>query len=196
MQRPSTRLMKEYDLIRKFKEAGIGAIFNLQQPGEHTACGDGLDPNSDFSYVPEDWMEAGVSYLQYGWVDMDTPHCELILGAVQLMSYLIGSGKKVAVHCHAGLGRTGLLIASYLIFDKHMTPEEAQQLVRLARPGSIQNKKQMAFLGIFQNYLTKLRFYYPEMVMSGIMSTPPQTFLDILQNQSICLHGKEQRKLR
>jgi len=29
-----------------------------------------------------------------------------------------------------------------------------------------------------------------------MMSTPSQTFLDILQNQSICLHGKEQRKFR
>ena len=196
MQRPSTRLMKEYDLITKFKDAGISAIFNLQQPGEHTTCGDGLDHRSEFSYFPEEWMEAGISYLQFGWVDMDIPNCELILSAVQLMSFLINSGKKVAVHCHAGLGRTGLLIAAYLIFDKQMSPLQAQELVRTARPGSIQNKKQTAFLDTFQQYLTKLRFYYPQIVMSGMMSTIPQSFLGILENQNICLHGEEQRKLR
>ena len=59
MQRPSTRLMKEYQLIDKFQENNIGAIFNLQEKGEHLSCGDGVEPSSGFSYIPEDWMDNG-----------------------------------------------------------------------------------------------------------------------------------------
>lgn len=33
----------------------IGAIVNLQVPGEHASCGDGTHP-SGFSYLPEEFM--------------------------------------------------------------------------------------------------------------------------------------------
>lgn len=38
------------------------------------------------------------------------------------MDHVVGSeGKKVAVHCHAGLGRTGLAIACYFVYTKVCT---------------------------------------------------------------------------
>jgi hypothetical protein len=58
-QRPSTRLIKEFDLINVLKGKGIAAIFNLQSPGEHASCGDGNEPSSGFSYIPEHFMEQG-----------------------------------------------------------------------------------------------------------------------------------------
>lgn len=38
--------------------------------------------------------------------------------------------QQVAVHCHAGLGRTGLLIACYLVYSERMTAKEAIHFVR------------------------------------------------------------------
>jgi hypothetical protein len=35
MQRPSSRLIKQYNIIDQFKKAGVGAIVNLQLAGEH-----------------------------------------------------------------------------------------------------------------------------------------------------------------
>jgi protein tyrosine phosphatase domain-containing protein 1 len=63
MQRPSTRLIQDYELQKKFKELNIVAIFCLQQLGEHAACGDGLESNSGLSYLPETWMDVGSSKL-------------------------------------------------------------------------------------------------------------------------------------
>jgi hypothetical protein len=70
MQRPSTRLIEEYNLVSVFKENNIKSIFNLQQWGEHASCGDGIDAGSGFSYIPETWMDNGVYYYNFGWKDM------------------------------------------------------------------------------------------------------------------------------
>lgn len=50
-------------------------------------------------------------------------------------------GKAVVVHCGAGMGRTGTLIACYLV-DKGFDAAEAIQLVRRSRPGSIETAEQ------------------------------------------------------
>jgi cell division cycle 14 len=43
----------------------------------------------------------------------------------------------VAVHSKAGLGRTGTLIACYIMYKFDMDPLESIAWVRLCRPGSI-----------------------------------------------------------
>lgn len=43
----------------------------------------------------------------------------------------------VAVHCRAGLGRTGVLICIWLILKLNFTPNEAIAYIRIMRPGSI-----------------------------------------------------------
>lgn len=123
MQRPSTRLMKEYDLINTFAKIGIKSIFNLQTSGEHASCGDGIEKSSGFSYLPEDFIDAGISYYNFGWTDMDTPNLEMMLNIVNVMGYALENDKKISVHCHAGLGRTGLTIACYLIYAEHLSAD-------------------------------------------------------------------------
>lgn len=65
MQRPSSRLMSEFGLVAKFQDLGIGAIFNLQEPGEHAMCGDGLVVPEGFSYSFEDWSVAGSRHRRF-----------------------------------------------------------------------------------------------------------------------------------
>lgn len=48
---------------------------------------------------------------------------------VKVFCFAISVG-KVAVHCHAGLGRTGLFVASYLIYKFRMSAKDAIYYIR------------------------------------------------------------------
>jgi protein tyrosine phosphatase domain-containing protein 1 len=133
MARPTTRVIQENDLLNSM---GISAIFILQERGEHAGCGDGNE-ESGFSYSPQQVMDSGIFFYNFGWPDMGICTLEHMLNVVQVMSASLEDGKKIAVHCHAGLGRTGLSIACLLLYKERMQAEEAILLVRKERPGII-----------------------------------------------------------
>ena len=131
--------------IAQFKDAGITAVFNLQLPGEHPYCGDKIIAESGFSYLPEELYAATISFYNWGWRDMEVPSLVEIINIVQLMSFVIDNGGKVAVHCHAGYGRTGIAIACYLMYSSVMTNAEAVEFVRSRRRRCIQTRAQQLF---------------------------------------------------
>ena len=61
MQRPSERQIKVFGVVEQCRRYNIGAIFNLQEHGEHPYCGDGVLP-SGFSYKPETFMSRDSEY--------------------------------------------------------------------------------------------------------------------------------------
>ena len=52
-QRLGEKLIKQHDIIGQFKSLGIGAVINLQEPGEHPYCGEPVVPEWGFSYSSE-----------------------------------------------------------------------------------------------------------------------------------------------
>lgn len=52
-QRLGEKLIREHDIIGQFKKLGIGAVINLQEPGEHPYCGEPVVPEWGFSYSSE-----------------------------------------------------------------------------------------------------------------------------------------------
>ena len=73
-----------------------------------------------------------VFFYNYGWRDYGVPTLTSMLDMVKVMDFALGEG-KVAVHCHAGLGRTGVLIACYLAYSLRLGGAEVVAMVREKR---------------------------------------------------------------
>ena len=83
-----------------------------------------------------------VNYLHVHSNDMGVPEFDDLVKTVDFIHDRIVNDEPVMVHCLAGLGRTGTILACYLIKYKKMSADDAIQKVRDERPGSIQSFSQ------------------------------------------------------
>ncbi|XP_064860833.1 protein tyrosine phosphatase domain-containing protein 1 isoform X2 [Oncorhynchus nerka] len=191
MARPSTEILEKYNIIEQFTRCGLRTVINLQRPGEHASCGNPLEHDSGFTYRPEVFMEAGIYFYNFGWKDYGVASLTTILDMVKVMSFAIQEG-KMAVHCHAGLGRTGVLLACYLVFTSRMSADQAILFVRAKRPNSIQTRGQLLCVREFAQFLVPLRnvFSCAEPRANAV------TLSQYLTRQRHLLHGYEARQMK
>jgi len=57
------------------------------------------------------------------------------------------------VHCAAGLGRAGTILACYFVKYKKLTADSAIKKIRNERPGSIQSEIQELAIGFFEKHV-------------------------------------------
>ena len=89
-----------------------------------------------------DWVEdAGLLLVHEPIADMEAPTPEQLDRTISAISRAINQQMGVAVHCGAGLGRTGVVVACYLV-DKGLSAQNAIARVRRLRPGSIETEEQ------------------------------------------------------
>lgn len=92
--------------------------------------------------LPRSWVnDAGLMAVHIPVPDMDAPSGRQLRAAVDTIERAKKSGMGVAVHCAAGKGRTGTVLAAYLV-TQGMTAGEAIRKVRELRPGSIETFEQ------------------------------------------------------
>ena len=92
--------------------------------------------------LPASWLDV-VSYLHVPTPDMAAPAISDIDRAVDFMHQSCISGRPAMVHCAAGLGRAGTILACYLVKHHNMGAFDAITRIRRLRPGSVQSAEQI-----------------------------------------------------
>lgn len=80
--------------------------------------------------------------------DFAPPSPAQLAAGVSAIRSALDAGERVAVHCGAGLGRTGTLVACSLV-STGLTTDAAIAEVRRRRPGSIETREQEAAVHAF-----------------------------------------------
>lgn len=63
---------------------------------------------------------------------------------------------NILIHCHAGRQRSAILVAAYLVYKFHMTPDEAYDFIIDKRPEAFHFGKFYNFHNALQNYYNDL----------------------------------------
>ena len=98
-------------------------------------------------------VKNGINHTDLFFIDGSTPEQRIVDKFLRLSESDPG---VLAVHCKAGLGRTGTLIGCYAM--KHFKFPAAYFIgwIRIARPGSILGPQQHYLLEVEQRYLGKM----------------------------------------
>lgn len=94
----------------------------------------------------------GITGLALPIQDMGVPSLEEADDLCSNITRLIGQGEAVALHCKAGLGRTGTMLVALLI-SEGMSAREALDVARNIEPRWVQSQEQAEFLLAYEKFV-------------------------------------------
>jgi len=102
------------------------------------------------NYNEEKFINAGINFKEHYYPDGSVPSKKILLNVID--SFETFSNKAFAVHCKAGLGRTGTCIGAYIMKHYKFTASEVIGWMRICRPGCVIGPQQH-FLEEIQSFM-------------------------------------------
>jgi len=129
---------------------GVGAVLSVNENWEISGS-TGLS----VPYQLQDWGEMGVNFQTLPVLDHTLLEDDALNMGADYIDAQTQAGKTVYVHCRAGVGRSAMVVAAFLIKHRGMTVEEARTTILAGRPISTINKK-LERLAEYQSCLENL----------------------------------------
>lgn len=108
-------------------------------------------------YNKDEFEKKGIQHLDMIFDDGTCPTMDIVKDFIGVSEGIIAKGGKIAVHCKAGLGRTGCLIGAHLIYTHGFTANECIAYMRMIRPGMVVGPQQH-WLYLHQNQFREWKF--------------------------------------
>lgn len=93
-------------------------------------------------YDAKEFTKRSIKHIDMIFDDGTCPTLEYVQKFIGAAECIINKGGKIAVHCKAGLGRTGCLIGAHLIYTHGFTANECIAYMRMIRPGMVVGPQQ------------------------------------------------------
>ena len=132
------------DELQRLQRHGVQALVSMLTKGESVQLG--LQRES------EECNSCGLTYFNFAIPDRSLPESRSDFKKfLDQVTIELNSGKAVAVHCRAGIGRSSLLVCSLLV-QRGMASSEAWRLIQEARgcpvPDTDEQRRFVEFLKI------------------------------------------------
>lgn len=128
-------------------------------------------------YDAKEFQKRGIQHIDMVFDDGTCPTLDYVQKFIGAAECVIAKGGKIAVHCKAGLGRTGCLIGAHLIYTHGFTANECIAYMRMIRPGMVVGPQQH-WLYLHQNDFRDWRHTMcldnrPDSLIGGLFSLVP-----------------------
>jgi protein-tyrosine phosphatase len=119
------------------------------------------------AYNEQDFVDAGINHVEAFFVDGSCPNMKILHGVIEAFES-VPRDEAFAVHCKAGLGRTGTCVGAYIMKHFRFTAKEVIAWMRICRPGCV--------IGPQQHFLSKIEpLMWQEGEAAGLIERPITT---------------------
>ena len=138
--------------VRYFKERGVKLVVRLNNP----------------LYDKAVFEDEGIEHEDMYFDDGSNPSDAILRRFIARADEVITAGGVVAVHCKAGLGRTGVLIGAYLIWRHGFSASEVIGFMRMMRPGCVVGPQQHF---MYENFAEWIRWGVRDLALKQARET-------------------------